>query len=586
MPISRTIHPNLQRLPKGVIVPQFDPLTEEQIRNPLYTDFLDYDENEWEALTPQERIEIEENSPSCWIHKYVKIKDKDENIIDFVWNEEQWIMFLVVREFWRRGLPVRLIILKGRQFGSTTFWLSLLYYIINKRVNAGALLLAHEKEASQAIFTNTIDVYQDNNPIAFDSRRRGKGYIYLSGINSRIACGSGQKKHEGTGSTFNYIFCEEVSKWKVPDSLVRHMFQTVPLRPNTMIVQNSTADGFGNYFHNTWRESKSVDAGFKGIFLPWYIHAEYSMPFGSREEKINFVQTLTEKEIRLKEEFGITLEQLRWRRFKIGELKGSNDPEAAFMESYPSTDTEPFISTSTNFFDNIKLNDITTRLFKRNSENKVIRGMVGLEGTKARFIHNETGWLEIFAAPEKGRKYIVSVDTSMGGEGGDRSSIDVLDIQSFTQVAHSNALIDGTAQAERAIAVARLYNGAIIAPERNYNPMVTDICNRDYGNVYKRKLKGGNNSDRLGWRTDEYTRLQMLERLRWALNFDIVTINCIATAEEMMSFGYDGKKIQGQHKMPDDRVMSLAIAVEIAYSMFFRPNENKVQKIKVGGKLV
>lgn len=584
--IYRDVHPFLKSLHSSVIIPEFPELTEEQAKNPKYRDIHDYTKREFKALSKAEQDWLVENSPSTWIQTNLSIRSKTGDIIPFKWNIEQWIMFFVLREFWRRGMPVRIIVLKGRQFGSTTFWTGILYYIANKKANTNSLLLAHDKETSEKIF-HMFATYQENNPLAFKKKTQSKGHMSLRGINSNIYVGTGYSKSAGVGTTPTLVLGEEVARWKDGAETAASLLPSIPKTAGSMVVYNSTAWGHGNFFHNTWRDSRAGKSAFKGIFLPWFLHEEYRIPFGSREEEAHFANTLTEDEVAMKRNFGIDNAQLRWRRDMISEFSGENDPEAKFCENFPSTDTEPFLTNSSNFFDNLRLHKLLTELTKRRSEAPPEKVMLVDTGKGVTTRQDKNGWLEIYDRPVKGRQYVVSLDTSLGKEDGDPASLDVIDVHSFTQVAHFNQVIPGEAQAARTIAVAKLYNNALVAPERNYNPYVTDVIRREYGKVYRRKktISRSSYDDSYGWVTTETSKMQALERLRSMFNSGLIGIYNPSTIEEMMSFGYDGNKIRGQRGQKDDRVMSLAIAAQVAFEEFF-VGKTKATQIRTGGKLV
>ncbi len=138
----------------------------------------------------------------------------------------------------------------------------------------------------------------------------------------------------------------EVAYWANAAEHAKGIFQAVPHERDTEIILESTANGVGNYFHEQWQLAESGQSEFIPIFVPWYWQDEYVFPLPA-----DF--TVTDDEKDLKQYYGLTDEQLMWRRVKINELSvGGVDGSKAFMSEYPNTATEAFISTGEDTFIN------------------------------------------------------------------------------------------------------------------------------------------------------------------------------------------------------------------------------------------
>ena len=62
-----------------------------------------------------------------YIEKFVKIRDKSGQIIDFKLNEPQKKLYNIIKQLKSEGKPVRIIILKARQMGFSTVTESILF---------------------------------------------------------------------------------------------------------------------------------------------------------------------------------------------------------------------------------------------------------------------------------------------------------------------------------------------------------------------------------------------------------------------------------------------------------------------------
>ena len=122
------------------------------------------------------------------------------------------------------------------------------------------------------------------------------------------------------------------------------MAQTVPDEPGTMIVIESTANGF-NDFKDKWDLAvecqRTGEEGFVPIFFAWW-----EMPGYRRRVPNGFRRTDEEQE--LAETYGLDDEQLSWRRYTINTKCGGDVNR--FRQEYPSCPEEAFIASGSCVF--------------------------------------------------------------------------------------------------------------------------------------------------------------------------------------------------------------------------------------------
>ena len=58
--------------------------------------------------------------------------------------------------------------------------------------------------------------------------------------------------------------------WKNADDQAAGALQTVPNEPGTEIILESTARGFGNFFHRMWSDAERRLSDYVAIFIPWF----------------------------------------------------------------------------------------------------------------------------------------------------------------------------------------------------------------------------------------------------------------------------------------------------------------------------
>jgi hypothetical protein len=110
------------------------------------------------------------------------------------------------------------------------------------------------------------------------------------------------------------------------------------------VILESTANGIGNYFHQLWQKAEAGQSDFIPIFVPWFWQDEYTRD-APDEFQMNHV------ELHLHETYGLTKEQLMWRRLKIIDLSvNGENGEKSFAQEYPCNANEAFQVTGENSF--------------------------------------------------------------------------------------------------------------------------------------------------------------------------------------------------------------------------------------------
>lgn len=404
----------------------------------------------------------------------------------------------------------------------------------------------------------------------------------------------------------------ELAKWpeETIDSLLTAILQCIPDDLGTEVVFESTAKGVGGEFYDRfWKaryrvwvkkmarpekdfwydadtisEAAVVDESindsadkenlYTSIFLPWFCFERYQAkaPEGLWGE-------LTKEELDMMEEYGLTIHQLYWRRQTIAnKCKGSVD---TFNQEYPSCPEHAFLTSGRPVFDNTQV----MRL-KNAAPTPVARYecMTGLR----QWVAKADGRLKVWKEPKVGRAYIVSADVAEGLEHGDYSCADVIDHRTGEQVAQWHGHIDYDLFSIILVCLARKYNEALIAPERNNHGLtvVKRLCDEGYPNLYGEMVPEppGRPRKRFGWLTTSATRPLIIDQLVSEMREGVAGINCAETYEEMLAF-----KIQANGRMEadknrfDDRVMSLAIGKFLRQSIPL-PAPKGVSHLKKGDR--
>lgn len=401
--------------------------------------------------------------------------------------------------------------------------------------------------------------YDNANRLTFDNPK-DNDRMKRPGLRSQITVATANKKAVGRGITIQNFHASEVAFWVNAKQIMLAVSQAVPNDPDTMIVLESTANGVGGYFYDTYWDAVNGKNDYLPIFLPWYIFPEYSMPV------MDPFFTLTPDEEILKKTYNLTDEQINWRRWCIANNCGGD--ENTFRQEYPSSDREAFIVTG-----NPKFNIQNLQTYHDHRPEPIFIGGLFSENEKkaVRYALPQKfakGPLTVYTLPVKGRKYVIGGDVAKGTIHSDYSCLQVLDAITGDQVAVWHGKADPTEFAYEAARLGYYYNTAFVGIECNKDGITTNkILHNEiqYPNLYRRKQLDNIHEDTqaaLGFHTNDITRPLILNKLaRWIIEGEF-SLNDGTTISECMTFVRDENgKYQAQEGCYDDAVIALAIAV-------------------------
>jgi hypothetical protein len=290
--------------------------------------------------------------------------------VPFKLNRSQRIPLLERLENMRAAnLPIRLILLKSRQWGgSTLIQLYMLWIQLLHRRNWNSVICAHVKDASLNIRAMYERAVRYLPPIRGTKHglRPWQGTLNTREVPARgclVTVGTAVEPDSVRSQDVKMAHFSEVAFY--PDTaanatadLEASILGTIPAEPYTVVVRESTANGVGNYFHNAWEIAREGKSAYEPLFIPWYRIDIYRRPLDTDEylghngkprkgHPGDFVRTLDDYERALfRSDPGCTLEHLHWRRLKRAEMVG----DAKMKQEYPSDDREAFQDSGTPAF--------------------------------------------------------------------------------------------------------------------------------------------------------------------------------------------------------------------------------------------
>lgn len=270
----------------------------------------------------------------------LKVRPKEGELVPFELNKAQLYIHAVAQKQKLEKGYVRIIVLKGRQQGMSTYIEGRFYWQTTHRKGVKAFILTHEDAATKNLF-DMAQRYHDNAlpMVKPETGTQSAKELSFTGLDSGYAVGTAGTKAVGRSGTVQYFHGSEVAFWPHADTHATGVMQSIPLLDGTEVFLESTANGIGNYFHSQWQLAERGDSDYIAVFLPWYWQDEYT-----RELDDDF--QLTDEEFELLEAYkkdGLTAEHLHWRRYKIMEFTNSGDNgDWKFKQEYPFTAAEAF----------------------------------------------------------------------------------------------------------------------------------------------------------------------------------------------------------------------------------------------------
>ena len=524
-----------------------------------------------------------------YIENCLKIKTKSGTVVPFRLNDAQRKLYAVAKRQQDAGKPVRLIILKARQLGFSTLTEGLIFHACATRKNVNALIVAHREDATANLFRMSKLFYDElpapvkpmlrasnaqelvfENPSKLRSEREAR-----PGLRSRIRCATAGGRGIGRSDTLQCVHLSEYAFW--PDgadgkaSTLAGILQAVPSLPGTMVVIESTANGFED-FKERWDAAVAGENDFEPVFFAWFENPDYSMPVVPGTE-------WTPEERDLKAAYQLTDEQLQWRRWCIANnCGGSLD---MFRQEYPASPGEAFLHSGTGVFDN---EQIVLRLER-------LPGPAGRgEFTDGEWSESETGAITLYELPEEGVPYVLGGDTA--GEGSDYFTAIVIDNVSGRIVAKLRQKYSEPEYVRQIYALGRFYNDALVAIETNFSTYpVMKLQEMEYPNQYSREREDTYTRQMrksYGFRTDRQSRPRAIANLVEVFSSHPEWFTDRELLEEMLTFCYNEdhrpEALAGKH---DDLVMGAAITYAVRHQQRMtvltepeKPREKLIDQMK------
>jgi len=467
------------------------------------------------------------------IGNLLKIDNKRGIVVPFRFNKLQ--------RYFHTHKGSRNIILKYRQGGCSSSILANQLVDCLLIPHTQCAVVSHEGRSTQRLLDRVqffYDTMEEPKPAQDATSRTEKTFPEM---HSSIYIGTAGARAFGHGDTIKNALLSELALYEASDAerILNGVEDAVPM--NGELTIECTAQGEDNIFYKKWTQAREGKSPYKAFFFPWWWDEGYQIP---RHNELSLPPDRGELVFTDDEQFLVTThhlteDQIRWRRWKMGE-KG-----ALFFSQYPENEVDCWLVIGDSVFDQELLSELANGC---------------CEGTK-----HKDGWT-YWIAPQKGVRYIIGADSSSGAPEGSYSAAVVLDDQ-WRVCATFQARLEPHQFAEVLKKMGNWYNDgkgcvAEIAIERNFTGYAVLEQLKDYGNItHQQDFTTGKITTQRGWWSNDQTRSLLMTVTRE--NLGTIKVWDANLVRQLRSYQYIRlkTKYREQAQTYDDLSIAFMIAV-------------------------
>jgi hypothetical protein len=431
-----------------------------------------------------------------WAPHCFRIADKQLRLRRLDLNPVQRAIGAAERDELAKHGNARLYILKGRRAGVTTDQQARSLHCCWSTPFANTLTLAHTRDATDRIFEQITKRAIDNFPpeLLPTLGDRGAKEIHFKTLGSHFytsTAGSGNAARGGglvRAHLSEYAFYDDAA-------MVRRAVTPSMIPQGSTIILETTASGFDSEPHQFYRAAKRGENGYRALFFPWWQcdPANDRKPLLSPDD----LGTLEPDEQQIVDLYGVSIEQIKWRRHMIGEMGGLTD----FLQEYPEDDESCWLTAGNMFFDATLLR--------------------GLKLSAPEPIETTPDGVRIYARYEGNEPVVIGSDTAEGG-GGDGSTFVVRGFKTWALYAdYSSNSIEPIPFAALLNTTGRAYGNALLVVEKNMHGITVLRELRDehrypIGAIYHRRAhdktqQHEEEQNKIGWATTAESQPLLLD---------------------------------------------------------------------------
>lgn len=514
------------------------------------------------------------DDPAFAFYVFFRIQSKTTGeMVPFKCNYPQRIVLTEMEDMRRKNEPIRLVVLKARQWGGSTL-VQLYMAWVQCFLKEGwySVILAQTKDTSKRIKAMYTKVLANLPAYALD----GEGKLFFAPYeksasdsiltwdngeiarNNVVSIASYENYDSVRGNSYSMAHYSEVAFWKDtdgkrPEEVISSVSGGIMELPLTIEVLESSARGNAGYFYDECQLAMKGESGRRFIFIPFFYIEHDTLPVN--DKKAFAAWLLSIKDMDNAPEgcadagkyywrmwtLGATFEHIKW---YIKKRKTFHD-HANMATEAPIDPVEAFKNSGNMIFNPYRLDELAQMycrepMYVGDVRGKATKDKLALEDV--RFVEEEHGSMKVWAMPNASlnvkNRYVVSVDIGGRSRTSDYSVITVLD--RMPMMAGMNGIPKVVARwrghirhdylAWKAAQIAKLYNNALLVFESNtydaekekntdgeHLEFVLDEVGDAYDNMYFRR----NNSEEIvegqarkwGFNTNKVTKIKLIDNL-------------------------------------------------------------------------
>lgn len=584
-------------------------------------------DNVQSVITHLIRLRIKHDFP-FWAACFVSIKTKDGPSVKFRLNYPQRILVEQLEAMRLADKPIRMIILKARQWGGSTCtqmymaWIQLvhqegLYSAIVAHLNSASRKIRAMYRKMLADYPPELLGLDGDSPLTLSPFEGSNTDSVISQNNKTardnvISIGSMQSPDSLRAGDIALVHYSEVGIWKEtegksPVEVIQAISSSVLDQPLTMIVMESTAKGEGNMFYNEWQDAKKGLSGYFPLFISWFSIEKYRKPFADENERRALAEWLIthRNQVTAPNERsesgaylysllarGATLEAINW---YIHVRRSYRDHDRIASE-FPSDDVEAFASSGNRVFNKTSVErlrpDCIPPVFIGDISGRMPTGAESL--LDIRITPDADGELRIWEYPDNSfshrHRYVLCCDVGGTSAKSDYTDIVVLDRWWRTAgegdaiVAEWHGHCPYAILAWKLAQLAKYYCNALLVVESNtletrdidtegnHAAYILNEIAKYYPYIYAREsspedIRNGS-PKKYGFHTNTLTKTLVIDHLTRLIDEHLYTEReAEALAEYNVYIRYDNGTLGASSKNHDDRVMARAIAHYVSNNM-------------------
>lgn len=272
----------------------------------------------------------------------LKVLNKNGKLVPFVFNTPQKKIEARLNAQRAATGMVRAIILKSRRLGCSTLIAGRFYRYASLSKGQSVAIVAHVQKTSGNLY-RIVKRFHEHNPIGPSVGNSNIRELIFDKLDSRYSVFSAESGEGGRGEDVRLLHISEAAYAAKLDQIMAGLAEAVPDTPGTEIILESTAKDSHGEFYEMCIAAMRGQSKYQLIFIPWTAD-----PDAVREPEPGFeVETMrladdVPSEQELMDQFGLTLPQIAWRRYKMNGARNLT----RFRREYPLTIGDAFAAQS------------------------------------------------------------------------------------------------------------------------------------------------------------------------------------------------------------------------------------------------